>query len=78
MPDRDALIDELAGNENRYLLVRPGGGLYGSHEAVNVWNGDTLRRGEKDELIEWARDYIVHSTSFDYVLVVHGAKEAED
>lgn len=75
MPDRDALVTELAGNENRYLLVRPATGLHRGYEAVNVWNGDIKKRGEKDELVEWARNYAAHSSSFDYVLDVHEPKE---
>jgi len=78
MGDGDAIIDALAARENRYILVRPAGGLRSGHEAINVWNGDVMRRGDKDELVEWARDYLVHSNSFDRVLEVHGAAEEGD
>lgn len=75
MPDRDNIIDALAADENRYIAVRPAGGLRGGYEAVNVWNGDIMRRGEKSELTEWARDKAAWSSSFDYVVEVHAPKK---
>jgi hypothetical protein len=78
MPDGDAIVDALAANENRYLLVRPGGGLRGDWEVVNVWNGDIKFRGEKDECTGYAKDVAEHSQSFDYVLEVRDPEVSDD
>lgn len=72
MGDGDAIVDALAAKENRYILVRPAGGLSTGYEAVNVWNGDVLKRADdKEGVVDFARGYAVESTSFDYVLEVH-------
>lgn len=71
MPDREALVEELAGDENRYLLVRPSGGLRGGYEVVNVWNGDIKWRFQNhEEAVEKAEWYLERTDSFDHVLVV--------
>jgi hypothetical protein len=72
MGDGEALIEELAGNDNRYILVRPCGGLYGGYEVVNVWNGDVKWRGlTKDAAMEKAQEWLKRSASFDHIIEVH-------
>lgn len=79
MGDGESLVSELAGNENRYLLVRPSSALYGGYEVVNVWNGDVKRRGmDKDDAVQYARERAQTSSSFDFVLEVHEPMPIEE
>jgi len=74
MGDGDKIIDELAARQNNYLIVRPASRLHSGYEAVNVWNSDVKRSGEKEAVTWWERDHITHSSHFDYVLEVHDAE----
>lgn len=71
------LEDLLAADQNRFIVVRPCGGVRSGYEARNAFNEDVLHRGEDlDDVVEQARERAGYG-GFDHILVVREPEPPE-